>query len=104
MAAARRRDLIKFVVQNLGGKSFGGLLKTEAAVLTMKEGAEKSQAMFTYCVPASLCNPLSSDSSGMMGVGAVLAVFDELSTYSFMLKDATGRPGASVHLSAGDCD
>ena len=54
---------------------------------------------FEYIVPESLCLPKISTGSPVFPVSAALAVFDELSTYSFMLADKNHRSGVSIHLS-----
>lgn len=49
---------------------------------------------FTYKIPKELCS-----SSSNFRASAVLAVFDEVSTYCFMARDKTRRGGVSISLS-----
>lgn len=112
-----RKELVKIALQDFAGRSFGGALRTTAVGVTMTRQPRQERAhtgvhsvVFKYSVPESLCHQATADehaqrglhiaSTHHMGVGAVLAVFDELSTYALMLKDNTARPGVSVHLSA----
>lgn len=57
---------------------------------------------FYYKVPENLCrthivNGVAQESR--FAAGAIMAVFDEVSTYATTMKDKTHRPGLSVHLS-----
>lgn len=57
-----------------------------------------------YVVPESLCRVVSNDAKSnptqtVFSVAAILALFDECSTYSLIYKDRNRRSGVSVHLS-----
>ena len=103
-----RAALVRLALEHFSGKSFGRLLRTDSARLCCSSSPEGNELSlrFRLCLPAALCVPpspgLSEGSAGRgVGVGAVLAVVDELSTYSLMAKDLRARPGVSVQLSAG---
>mmetsp|Transcript_27574 Transcript_27574/g.46624 ORF Transcript_27574/g.46624 Transcript_27574/m.46624 type:complete len:364 (+) Transcript_27574:249-1340(+) len=113
-----RKELVKIALQDFAGRSFGGSLRTTAAGVMMEQPRQERgrSVVFKYTVPEPLChrtttaketakersvaNHCHAPAGPTMGVGAVLAVFDELSTYALMLQDAKARPGVSVHLSA----
>lgn len=57
---------------------------------------------YHYHIPAALCHEVQSPNSEnrlILSTSAVLAIFDELSTYTLLLEDKTSRPGVSVDLS-----
>lgn len=64
-------------------------------------GVDGQQAQQGGTAGAATATATAGGGGVVMGVGAVMAVFDELSTYAFMMKDTHARPGVSVFLSAG---
>lgn len=69
--------------------------------LAIREIRGKSEAIFSYPVPESLCvSTTTGKSDSVFSTSAILAVFDQVSTYGFMVLDhKSRRPGVSVHLS-----
>ena len=58
---------------------------------------------FDYTVPERLCwsrSSKSADASCEFSVSGIMTIFDEFSSYAFMMKDHTRRPGVSLHLGA----
>lgn len=57
---------------------------------------------FDFTVPPSMCRDYPSfaktDEKPQSTTGAMLALFDELSSQAMMVKDSTHRPGVSIHL------
>jgi len=70
-----------------------------ATYLRRIDGAAPTALAARYSFPPALASP-SSGSSTSIDLSAVLAVFDEVSSWSFFDADRTHRPGVSVHLSA----
>jgi hypothetical protein len=108
-----RRALVRIVHSDFTPKSFGASLRTRTRTpslthsLTDSAGGEQASdvAVEEYTVSPALCHPpsdsLPHSHTPSLGVGALLAVLDELSTYALMHADTNARPGVSVHLSAG---
>eukprot|EP01038_Epipyxis_sp_PR26KG_P012756 gene12756-17102_t len=62
----------------------------------------KSSIQCDHIIPVNICrpnDPLSEDNNNYLSSSAILAIFDELSTYSLMWSDKTCRGGVSIHLS-----
>lgn len=59
---------------------------------------KSAQVSFSYTVPDTLCRRVNGMLQPILSTAAALAVLDEVSTYSFILKDRTCRGGVSVHL------
>jgi acyl-coenzyme A thioesterase PaaI-like protein len=80
-------------------KTFSKTLGTEAAELTF---ADQDQGVtFSMTVPERICLPIYPGSkTHVLPVSSAIAIFDDLSTYSFMIKDKNCRSGVSVILSA----
>lgn len=96
-------------MQEFSSKTFSRLLGCADTQLIR---ADKSAGLsFLYKVPPSLCRNISNSVGSSVGnsVGnsatpelsssAILALFDELSTYCIMIRDKTHRAGVSVVLS-----
>eukprot|EP00598_Pedospumella_elongata_P010230 CAMPEP_0184989812 /NCGR_PEP_ID=MMETSP1098-20130426/30268_1 /TAXON_ID=89044 /ORGANISM="Spumella elongata, Strain CCAP 955/1" /LENGTH=366 /DNA_ID=CAMNT_0027514891 /DNA_START=65 /DNA_END=1165 /DNA_ORIENTATION=+ len=57
---------------------------------------------FHYIVPENLCRKhhrAGKDGEAQFSSGAIMAAFDEISTYATIMQDKTHRPGLSLHLS-----
>lgn len=93
MSANRR--LLNLTLEKFANKSFTKCLAANTARLIQ---AEKDGVTFEYAVPASLCRASSHSSAPKLSTGAALALFDEFSTFCFMLKDNRCRSGVSIHL------
>jgi hypothetical protein len=68
----------------------------EAPLLSILE--HSPHLCFRYKVPHSLCR-LQHGEKMNLGIGAATALFDDLSTLSFLLYDKYSRPGVSINLS-----
>ena len=85
--------------------SFSNSLRMNNVALISANRTQGSGVKFSYKVPTNLClnqfsqSSISLKEAAMMSTSATLAVFDELSSYAFMVKDKTCRIGVSVLLS-----
>lgn len=72
-------------------------LGTESAELTFAD--QNEGVTFSMVVPGRICLPGAGDSY-LLPVSSALAIFDDLSTYCFLIKDKNCRSGVSIDLSA----
>lgn len=80
-------------------KTFSKTLGTEAAELLYADHNEG--VTFSMIIPERICFPISKGSkTHVLPVSSAIAIFDDLSTYSFLIKDKNLRSGVSVLLSA----
>ena len=104
-----KRAVIDICMNEFETKTFSGILKTFASkeggcrLLEEATDLKKGIVTFSYKVPPSLCRvstpATTASQKQVLTCSAALAVLDELSTYSFLIKDANTRGGVSVHLS-----
>jgi hypothetical protein len=71
-----------------------------AAKLSRISGGAPTAFVARYAFPPGLASMAGVVSSSTVDLSAVLAVFDEVSSWAFFDADRTHRPGVSVHLSA----
>lgn len=101
MSAPNKLFLINQLLQEFRSRAFSGIMRTYGPHVKVVLPLDPRQGLvrFAYKVPAALCVPSSSKQPAYLPAGACLAILDELSTYSFMLKDKNSRAGVSVFLS-----
>lgn len=80
-------------------KTFSKSLGTDLAELAYAD--QERGVAFTMCIPERICmaNPWGFKKP-ILSTSSAMAIFDDLSTYSFMVKDRNCRTGVSVVLSA----
>ena len=86
-----------YTVQKLS-ITFGGFIHADrASLLWESDSSQKNGTTFSYIVPKHLCRGRNGIRN--ISAGAVLALFDEFSSQSFMVSDKLHRPGVSISLS-----
>lgn len=94
---SHKRRLVELTMSISESKGFGKYLSSHHTKLL--EGGRNSVS-YSYSTPEVLCRPLASKTTpSMLSTSAILALFDEFSTYGLMSHCKTSRPGVSVHLS-----
>ncbi|KAJ1411750.1 hypothetical protein B484DRAFT_402526 [Ochromonadaceae sp. CCMP2298] len=109
MAKSVTRRMLDLIMNEFGKSTFSICLMPSATGFAHTD-FDKGVA-FTYRVPENLCRQHMTG-TGKSGTGsgsgtggpifsaaAIMALFDEISTYACLAKDKTHRPGVSVHLS-----
>eukprot|EP01041_Mallomonas_annulata_P006546 gene6546-13242_t len=76
-------------------KTFGGSISAHRATLNSSMSKDVS---FTFMIPDYLCR--KNEEQSIISVAAILALFDEFSSQSFMALDQYHRPGVSLSLTA----
>jgi len=99
MALKMKGRMLNLLLNEFGANTFSVCLMT--AVKGFVHTNLKDGVSFHYIVPENLCrkhliNGASGDSQ--FSTAAVMALFDEISTYSCGMQDRSHRPGVSVHL------
>lgn len=88
--------IINFFQKNLVKGTFSEFLRSSSASIADSDGMSLS---YHYVVPPELCR-VDNDNKPYFSAGAIIALFDDLSSYCFMVKDKNSRPGVSVNLFA----
>lgn len=99
-----RKALVNLCMNELKDRCFSKTLHSYSPWCELKapiEGKNTNHSQFSYKVPKNLCilKGNSAIRKEAFAASSILAVFDELSTYSFMLADKNARSGVSVSLS-----
>lgn len=97
MTGKHSKKLVSIVMREARAKSFAKYLHDHNTKLL--DGGHGMS--YTYSIPEILCRPHSaaSEAKPVFATSAILAVFDEFSTYGLMSQCKTSRGGVSVHLS-----
>lgn len=93
------KQLFEIVLRDSVSKSFGRYLSNNISDIIYQHLPDEMN--YRYKVPPALCRPSvnkAGSTSSVFSTSGVLAVFDELSTYSLILEDKSYRPGVSVDL------
>lgn len=95
------KESLKFCQLQLkhAGTTFSRQLQTCYPYVQLNS-ADSEGVSFSYKVKPGLCRLKNPEGIPMMSTGALMAVFDDLSTYSFMYQDPNCRPGVSIQLQA----
>jgi hypothetical protein len=99
-----RKSLVSLCMNELKDRCFSKTLHSYSPWCELKVPAEEkniNHSSFTYKIPKNLCLLKGNTAirKEAFAASSILAVFDELSTYSFMLADKNARSGVSVSLS-----
>ena len=86
---------LNLVQKTFSEKTFSVSLKTVNSSL-VEVSKEAGHVLFSYKIPEEVCCP----KTGRLPISSAIAIMDELSTYSFLIKDRTCRSGVSIHLAA----
>lgn len=89
---------LNLIIDQCSLRTFTNVLKTfpKAGCILNTELTNDNHTVFSYIIPSSLC--INNYESNQFTASGALAVLDELSTYSLMLKDKNSRSGVSVHF------
>jgi hypothetical protein len=87
----------KRLVQLMRTKILPGTFSEVIGAHTSTMTFDKNLISFNFKVSESLCR--SSGGSPYLSVASIISLFDDFSSYSFMMKDKSSRPGVSVLLS-----
>jgi hypothetical protein len=96
--SSSRLKFINLIINQCSLRTFTNVLKTfpKAGCILNFDLCNDKDTVFSYIIPPSLC--MNNYKSNQFTVSGAMAVLDELSTYSLMLKDKNCRSGVSVHF------
>ena len=95
-----KHRLLDIIMNKFSEKSFSICIMssiTDFVHTNIKDGV-----CFHYTVPENLCRSYiinNNETKPQFATSAIMAIFDEISTYSTCIQDKNHRPGVSVHLS-----
>jgi acyl-coenzyme A thioesterase PaaI-like protein len=94
-----KHRILDIIMNKFSEKTFSACIMSNITDFVHKD--LKTGVSFHYLTPDNLCRKYSGlrNTKPQFSAGAIMAVFDEISTYSTVMRDKTHRPGLSVHLS-----
>ena len=91
--------ILDIIMHEFSGKTFSVCMMSGLTGFVQSD--LKKGVSFHYVVPEHLCRKYTVEGRKVdphFSTAAIMALFDEISTYSTSMKDKNHRPGLSVHL------
>jgi hypothetical protein len=91
--------ILDIMMHEFSGRTFSACIMNSITSFVHKDLVKG--VSFHYAVPENLCRKhliSGKDIAPQFSAAAIMALFDEVSTYSTTMKDRWHRPGLSVHL------